>query len=354
MSAAGREAAPGSTYAAHAGHVARHRDEVVSVWRGNLGQESQQTAKYDWFYGTCPWGPPLLQMLRHEPTATWVGTAAAGPRRMVWQGREIRTGVLVDIAVDARHRTLGPALILQSALLDAATHRFDLLYGFPNAKALPVVKRLGYAVIAHMPRYSRVLRHGTYLARHMPAALARPLGWLADLLCDMHGSLRDRGLVARWSDSVDPRMDTLWHDSEHGHGPLAVRDTALLRWRFDQSPMARVRYLLVGEHEDGPLLGWFACQVKEHTLQVCDFWSVDAAQGVGRRLIDTLVRVARRDGHAAVSLEYAAPARKLANWRRAGFIERSRRPVIGRWLQDRVTTGEAPPEWHLTHADEDE
>src|SRR5690606_14082670 len=103
-----------------------------------------------------------------------------------------------------------------------------------------------------------------------------------------------------------------------------------------------------------PLLGWFACQVKEHTLQVCDFWSVDAAQGVGRRLIDTLVRVARRDGHAAVSLEYAAPARKLANWRRAGFIERNRRPVIGRWLQDRVTAGEAPPEWHLTHADEDE
>jgi GNAT superfamily N-acetyltransferase len=345
---------PGAAYAAHAGVVTRDRDDVISVWRGNLGRASQQAAKYDWFYGTCPWGLPLLQMLRHEPSAAWVGTAAAGPRRMTWRGCEVRAGVLVDIAVDARHRTLGPALILQSALLDAATSRFDLLYGFPNAKALPVVKRLGYAVIAYMPRHSRVLRHGDYLARHLPVALARPLGWLADIVLDTLGALRGRRLATRWSDSVDPRMDTLWHDSEHGHGPLAVRDTALLRWRFDQSPMASVRYLLVSERDDGPLLGWFACQVKERTLQVCDFWSVDAAQGVGRRLIDTLVRVARRDGHAAVSIEYAAPARKLVNWRRAGFVERSRRPVIGRWLQDRVASDEAPLEWHLTPADEDE
>lgn len=354
MSATGPAAARGPVYTAHAGDITRDRDHVIAVWRGNLGQASRQAAKYDWFYGTCPWGPPLLQLLRHEPSATWVGTAAAGARRMSWQGNAVRAGVLVDIAVDARHRTLGPALMLQSSLLDAAAGRFDLLYGFPNAKSLPVVKRLGYEVIEFMPRYSRVLRHGDYLARHLPGMLARPLGWLLDTLRDAGDALRGRGLLARWSERVDPRMDDLWRDSDHGNGPLAVRDTELLRWRFDESPVADVRYLLLGERPDGPLLGWFACQARQHTLQVCDFWSTDAAQGVGRPLIDALLRAARREGYAAVSLEYAAPARKLANWLRAGFVERSRRPVIGRWLRDPAGNGGTPPEWHLTHADEDE
>ena len=95
-------------------------------------------AKYDWFYLRCPFGPPLLQLLRAGSAGTAVGACGAGRRRMLWKGREIRAGVLVDLAVAREHRSLGPALMLQQGLVAAGHNELDLLYGFPNPKAAPV------------------------------------------------------------------------------------------------------------------------------------------------------------------------------------------------------------------------
>jgi GNAT superfamily N-acetyltransferase len=344
-------------YVVHAGDVTRERDAVIEAWRGNLGTPARHAPKFDWFYLRCPYGEPSVKLLRHQPSSRWVGACAAGPRCMEWQGHKLRAGVLVDMAVDAQHRTLGPAMMLQADLVETAAGRFDLLYGFPNRKSLPVVKRLGYDVLGHIPRFSRVLRHARYLERHLPRWLARSAGWLVDILRDTWSAVRGpRGTrpSATWSERVDPRMDVLWRQSSHGDGPITVRDTTFLRWRFDQSPAAATRYLLLGDRPEGPLLAWFACQVEGDTLMVRDFWSVDAGEGVGRRWIGALIRRARRDGHAAIALEYAAPAQKLAHWLDAGFSERERRPIVGKWLQGVPAGMPDTIEWHLTAADEDE
>src|SRR3546814_17963935 len=97
--------------------------------------------KYDWFYRQCPYGAPLTLLLRHEASGEWVGVASAGPRQMVFGGRRVSAGVLVDLAVLPAHRSLGPALTLQTALMEAGAKRFDLLYGFPNPKAAAVFRR---------------------------------------------------------------------------------------------------------------------------------------------------------------------------------------------------------------------
>ena len=344
-------------YVVHAGDVTRERDAVIEVWHGNLGTSGRHAPKFDWFYLHCPYGEPLVKLLRHQPSSRWVGACAAGPRRMEWRRRELRAGVLVDMAVDAQHRTLGPAMMLQAELIETARGKFELLYGFPNRKSLPVVKRLGYDVLGYIPRFSRVLRHAPYLERHLPPWLARSTGWLLDTFHDMWRALsRPHGAhpSAVWSDQVDPRMDELWEQSSHGDGPITVRDTTFLRWRFDQSPAAATTYLLLGDQPDGSLQAWFACQVDGDTLRVRDFWSMDASVGVGRRWIEALIRCARRDGHSAVALEYAASARNLTHWLDAGFSERERRPIIGKWMRDVPTDTPGAIEWHLTAADEDE
>lgn len=346
-----------TTYTVHPGDPLPDRDTVIAIWQGNLGQPSHHASKFDWFYLGCPWGRPMLQLLRHEPSAEWIGTCAAGPRRMLWQGREIHAGVLVDMAVAARHRTLGPAMFLQAALVAAAPAQFDLLYGFPNRKALPVVKRLGYTVLCQMPRFSCVLRYREYLERVVPHLLIPPLAWLLDNLrigSERLRTQRDPTLVSTWQDHVDPRMDELWHQSAHGSGPIAIRDTMFLRWRFDESPLVRTRYLLLCEkHDRGTLRAWFACQTAGGVLHVRDFWSREAAEGMQRAHIHALLRAARRDGYSAVSIEYAGAPASLAGWLAAGFHEREHRPVIGRWLD---TTGNAmeATHLHLTAADEDE
>lgn len=342
-------------YRAEPAVLSRDRDEVLALWRDNLGDPERHAGKYDWFYRSDPFGPALLQLLRHD-TAT-IGTCGVAARRMLWQGREIRAGLLADMAVAAQHRTLGPALMLEEALLSAATGRYDVLYGFPNRKSLPVVRRLGYTVLGELSRHARVLRHARYLQPHMPRWLAVSLGGVLDALRAMHDGLRTLSgpqLAAAWSERADPRMDALWDGSPHGLGLLGVHDAALLRWRFDAWPLSGVRYLLLGDRCDDTLRAWFACETVSGVLHVRDYWSERGVEGIDHRLVLALVHAARSAGCVSVALECAATAARMAGWRRAGFVLREGQPVIGKWIGgDPAPVGLAQA-WHLTEADADE
>lgn len=353
-----RGAAPGPpAYEARVGDARRDRDAVIALWRGNLGREDRLASKYDWFYLACPWGEPLVEVLHHAPSASPVGVAAAGPRRMIAGKTELRAGVLVDLAVSTQHRSLGPALTLQKALMAAGGERFDLMYGFPNAKAAPVFKRVGYVELGALVRFACVLRFGNHLGRVMPRAAARPLGWLLDGAISARQELAARrGPEARWrvqwTDRVDPRMDDLWSRSEHGSEPMAVRDTTMLRWRFDDAPLPKTRYLLLSDETD-QLQAWFACEDDGATMHVRDYWAIDAARGLSPSTILALLRAARKAGHSVVSIEYAGPAHRRAAWLDAGFMPRSRRPIFGRW-KNASSGGDDRADIHLTSADEDE
>lgn len=342
-----------STYAVEPGDVARDREAVLATWRGNLGQDARMQAKYDWFYAHCPFGEPTLRLLRHAADDTIVGAAAAGPRRFVAEGKTFDAGVLVDLAVSPQHRSLGPALMLQAALAEAGGQRFGVLYGFPNPKAAAVFKRVGYEKFGDIVRHARVLRHASYVQRRLPRVLAVPGGWLLDRIDTLNAWWRRRSdarLQSRWSDRTDPRFDSLWARSPSYHAVTAVRDATFTRWRFDDSPLANTRYLLV-EDANGTLDAWFACQDEDGLLHVRDFWSEHGNAGVARAHVDALLRAARQQRVTAVSVEFGGSEQAFAGWAACGFIERSRRPVFGRW-----SNPDAGQErrLYLTSADEDE
>lgn len=348
-----QSAAP-APYAIEAGDVSRDRETVLKLWHGNLGEDARMQSKYDWFYAGCPFGEPTLCLLRQVADGLAVGVASAGPRRMLAQGSAIGAGVLVDLAVSAEHRSLGPAMMLQTALAESACARFTLLYGFPNPKAAPVFKRVGYAKLGEIVRHARVLRHGRYFARRLPRPLASFAGALADVAVRLHDawrSRRDRRLRADWSDAADPRFDGLWAGSRPAEGVLAIRDHAFARWRFDQCPLEKTRYLLLSDARDDSLLAWFACQAGNDTLHVRDFWSQGAWNGLERAHVDSLLGAARRAGFASVSVEIASKGDRLDGWRAARFSPRGRRPVFGKWADGRPA---AELDLYLTSADEDE
>ncbi len=347
---------PPPQYVTRDGDALRDRDTVLSIWHGNLGQEDRIAAKYEWFYLGCPFGPPVLQLLRYTPDATDIGTACAGRRRMLWRGGEIRAGVLVDLTVIPAHRSLGPALILQQGLIQSGRRQLDLLYGFPNPKAAAVFKRIGYEKFADIARHAHVLRHAGYLRNKLPGWLAVPLGALADVIFAAKDRLaRAFGprLDYAWSDRADPAMDRLWRNSEHGSGLLTIRDSAHCKWRFDDSPLVRTRYLSLTGPGDAGMQAWFATQVERNTLHVRDFWSVAGCGRMDPPHLLALLFAAREAGHASVSMEIAADASRLESWKRCGFVERSRRPVFGRWSLDEESDLQAL-DLFLTSADEDE
>jgi len=339
-----------AAYTVHAADLARDRELILGLWRGNLGQDARMAAKYDWFYRQCPYGEPLTLLLRHEDSGAWVGVASAGPRKMLLDGREATAGVLVDLAVLPEHRSLGPALMLQMALMEAGARRFDLLYGFPNPKATAVFKRVGYAALGELSRHARVLRHGDYVRRKLPALLAVPAGALLDLLDRVRLWSRAGGLRAAWQSHADDALAGVWSSATAGRGPVAVRDLDFLRWRIDASPLLDARYLVVRDRGGMPA-AWFACEAREHSLHVVDFWSSQGAAGPMPAQLAALLRAARAGGHASVSVELSTAAATTA-WQGAGFAAREARPVFGRACEARADA--FPAHAWLTTADEDE
>lgn len=340
-------------YTVEQGDVGRNREAMLALWRGNLGDEARMLAKFDWFYRDCPFGAPSVCLLRHESEAAPVGVAVAAARRMQVDGAAGNAGLLVDLAVRPQHRSLGPAMTLQTALAETAGKRFALLYGFPNPKAAPVFKRVGYGKLGEILRHVRVLRHSTYLARRMPKPLAAIAGVFVDMGVRLRDGWRSRSdvrLHAQWSDLVDARFDALWQASAPTQGVFAIRDAAFARWRFDACPLEKTRYLLLSDAND-TLLAWFACQVHEDILHVRDFWSITAAQGMSRPHVDALLRAAGAAGHVAVSVEMATRAERLAGWQATDFLVRSQRTVFGKWSDGRDASS---ADLYFTSADEDE
>lgn len=332
-----------------------HRDDVLGVWRGNLGQEARMAAKFDWFYQGCPFGSPLLEMLRHDASGAWAGVAAAGPRRLRWRDRDVAAGLLVDLAVTAAHRSLGPALALHHALIADGRERFGLIYGFPNARAVPVCRRVGHVHLADIVRYARVVRHRRYAARRIPAWISGPAATVFDLAARLRAWWQRRSadakLMAVWTSQAPEDADALWSESEHGDEPIGIRNREFLAWRFDANPLVDVRYLAIRTGGERRLRAWFACQVEENVLHVRDYWSHDAAGGLSPAYVALLLREADRAGHAAVSVEYAGPEHRLLGWSANGFVERSRRQVYGQWFLAGIDPKQTP---HLTSGDEDE
>ena len=179
-----------SGYLCEPANLVSDRADILSIWKGNLGNAAKQAAKYDWFYVASEAGSPVVSLLRHAETGRRVGVAAAGLRRALWNGREVRIGVLVDLAVLPEHRSLFPALLLQRSLQQSVPLELAALYGFPNPRAVPVFTRVGYSKTLDVRRYVRVLRTGEYSRRHVP-------GWVASLVAQpVDLAMRAAGLPA--------------------------------------------------------------------------------------------------------------------------------------------------------------
>src|SRR3546814_7264083 len=95
----------------------------------------------------------------------------------------------------------------------------------------------------------------------------------------------------------------------------------------------------------------FFKQKTSYEMRISD-WSSDVCSfDLSRTAVAILLRSARADGHASVSVELSAAAATGA-WPALGFLAREARPVFGRWSGTQEEALEMRL-W-LTSADEDE
>jgi hypothetical protein len=346
---------PGSTYSTRPAVLPAERERVLAVWEGTLGEHSRMSAKFGWFYEQSPTGMPLAQLLEWRAAADSgaqvIGVATAGRRQFRCGSQEMPAGVLVDMAVRPEHRTLGPALQLQKALLAESLRSVDFVYGFPNPKAAPVFQRAGYQRLGKMQRHVRVLRASGYLGRRLPATVARLLAPFADFALRVRIELQ--AMLAR-----APRLE--WGSVEdlgrcpaafvpRGNSLCGARSAEFLAWRFSKTHSANAHFSVLARLPAGDAHWVVEDQGKVLQVRDCSSLLLDAASAGAWR---ALFRDAARRGIHSVSFECLAAASQLDVLKSLGMVVRSDRPVF--WSGFRPTQQAVAAEFFLTSADEDE
>lgn len=328
---------------------------IEALWVGNLvGHDAASAeAKLRLGYTDNPAGRGAVFLLLADGTPDAQGALGLHPRRFNFGSQEIAAAGLADFAVNAMHRSLGPALMLIRHGVQAGAARFGLTYGFPNAKAAPVFARAGLIRLGTVQRYAKLLASREHLGQLTPPWLARCSAPLADWgmrARDAMRSARARTHLtcapAGWD---DPAFDALWQ-RRPAHLLLSQRTGELLHWRFG-APGRGVWRPCVARDDSGAVQGYVVWRSDKGFAEIGDFFTVDPDR-LTAPLMLAVARLARQAGMRSISVEYFGSSAVEQQLLDSGMVVRPEQlPVFT--AADAPAELRTPQHWYLTRFDND-
>ena len=282
------------------------RDEMLGLFERNFGDKFEQ--RFDWYHLLNPEGRCWTWFVYERDSKTVLGTTSLYPRSMYVDGNLKTVGQVMFFAVDAQHRSLGPAVMLQRATFEPV-NRGELAFCYdcpPHDEGMSTFARLGMRPSCEMTRYVLPLRSDEYLQKRLgKAAWTRPLVSGANLLLGMRRSNHKLpGLeISRFDGAFGDefsRLDKLVSSS----GVIrACRSAEVLNWLYRQFPLMP-KHLPNGDLEAihvlvarrcGEILAFavFLTQF-DNFISIMDLFGTEL-ESVGRPLIEAIVEIGLRD-----------------------------------------------------------
>jgi hypothetical protein len=289
--------------------------------------------RYDWLYRRNPFGRARAWIACDDDERI-VGAAAAFPRSLVVDGRMVPGWNLGDFAVDPRHRTLGPAIQLQRALLDAVTRGGAPAYDHPSAGMLAVYRWMKIEPAGRVVRYAKPLRLDDRLAasalgRGAAAPAAALLGWI-----DALGRPRSSARATQLRGPFGVAAEALAGRVAAAGRVTGVRSAAYLNWRYLDSPAGPHEVISVAGSNDG-CEGFAVLRRQGRHAVVRDLVTAPGSPAV-HALLRGVATELRREGVQVLSLPVLESSPLVPALRRWGFHARETRPFVV------VTTPDAP------------
>lgn len=290
--------------------VRADRRLIVECLRSYLTPDADE-ARYDWLYLANPDGPARAWIAFDEARGTTIGVASAFPRRAVVDGRDVAGWVLGDFCVHDEHRTLGPALQLQRACLEAVDQgSAAFCYDFPSRSMMAVYRRLRISPIGNLVRFARVVRWGSRLRQAAKVPVVREIVGSIGSLADLRrppGARSSRVTVRRHDEAFGDEFDAL-DRSRPGRSRLCLgRSASHLHWRYRARP-GRTHHVLTAR--DGTSLRGYAV-LDSACVAVVDLVALDdesarallaEAAGAGWEARATIASFSATAGHPLASV----------------------------------------------------
>ena len=307
----------------------RDRDELLDLLTANLPAVDHRR-RFDWLYRAGPAGPAWSWFACDPASGRAVGTASVYPRAAWIDGRSARCGHVGDFAVDADHRSLGPAVMLQRATFEPVD-RGELAFCYdcpPHAAGMAPFVRLGMKATILTGRYARLLRADRQIARrlgHVPGA--RALTTAANALLAARGRMAApvdveiSVLEGRFGDEF-----TALDRETRMLAPIRARRSADdLNWGYRDDPLRT--YDVLTARRAGELRGFIVLSRSREDASVIDV-TPPPPDAVAVALLDAAREYLARFRSEVLYALAADASESSAELARTGFRRRSSGPAL--------------------------
>jgi hypothetical protein len=315
--------------------------------------------KYRWKYESCTGQRPLCKFAIDTASGRPIGTTSLFPRRLLIDGTAFSAAIAGDFAVDARHRTLLPAMSLQKSALQASREgRFDVIYGFPNDAARLVQLRAGYTSIGAVRAGIRSL-HSRRLFESPEER--RWWGAFADMFDVMLRIVSKGSHHLERSDysysehaTLDERFDQFWTRALP-HYPIVVeRNSHYMNWRFMQCPYKTYRLFAASHRQTGEIDGYILWSVAaDGKVRIFDLM---ASEQVFDGLLTAFIRSQQERDAPCITLIYFGNDSLVRRLRSFGFFFRQTRSQVLLSVNPRLPNSQRlfkAQNWYLLEGDSD-
>jgi hypothetical protein len=308
------------------------REELLAIaTRNRPGPRERLELKYRKYYEHSPFGPPSIFIARDNESGAVVGVTALFPTTLQVAGEIVPAAIGGDFAVDEGHRGFGPAVALQRATTKVLAER-DLrcAFGSPNESSEPIVGRAGYADVARLTRFVKLLTARPLAERYIRRPrLASIASSGASPVLSVLSRERLQRPSARFSvdrpDLFDERFTKLWELTRGHQGVTSERSAELLNWRYEKTGPAAApgKYHVFALAEGADLTGYVVYRMGDGARLVYDIQCLPERAPIDA-LLAQFIRDARHEKATAIDLGYVGPDTLLTERLRAfGFLART-------------------------------
>ncbi len=314
------------------------REAIINCLFRHLTPHSDNR-RFDWLYCQNPFGRAKCWVASEG--GELVAVLAAFPREVYGRGGRQQAFVLGDFCIDPHHRSLGPAIRLQRAGIEALVDGGACCwYDFPSRTMTSVYHRIGLSPAGNQVRMALPIRLDKKVAQRVavrPVAQVLSAIGNAALALRSRRPLKDEIEVTEQTGNVGREFTAFAEQVNARWGTCVVRSSEYLNWRYRSHPYAQ--YKIAVARRGAELAGYIVFAQEGDMMRVVDLLVGDDPSAF-EHLLYKVVTEARAEGVSTVSFPVPDSHAWIQRLQAFGFRPREATPVMiqarpqfsGQWL----------------------
>jgi len=335
-----------------------NRENILDLWRHNLNHTDEK--RFEWLYEKNSLGNPRIFLIKDDRD-NLVGMNGLLSRSFYVNGKIIEASQAIDLLVDRKHRTVGPAIQLHRELLGYVNaNAIPFVYGFSLKSAALVLRRLGYGMLGSQERWVKPLKSKQLLERYFKfkpilVTISFIVDWGMKLFWHEAKLRKGKNTIISIDCEFDERFDGLWQRGFGQFFAVGERNSNYLHWRFSENPSKKFQVFSLSGR-DGEMLGYVIYSTSTNgVVNIADLFYSDYKSLT--ELLREFVIQQKKVERSSINFSFLGP-KKLKNiLRKQGFIKRQEDSNILLYINANKNTiisdNLEAENWYITEADRD-